>query len=77
MKKRTKFFDFVCFVLGPFVVVVSYRSGRDTINDLGIAIGVALICLGFLRVYWRKSTSPHREVKGEEKKQKDSLEGEG
>ena len=64
MKKRTKFFDFICFVLGPFVVVVSLFSfdyssltgGYYFTNEskIGIAIGIALICLGILRIYWRK-----------------------
>ena len=63
MKKGTKFFDFICFVLGPFIVVVSllsFEHGRRGFyfpgeSKIGIAIGIALICIGFLRAYWRKN----------------------
>jgi hypothetical protein len=49
MKKRTKIFDLICFVLGPFIVAV-YMNVQPVI----VGTGVALICLGFLRKHWAK-----------------------
>lgn len=82
MKKSTKFLDFICFVVGPLVSLLFLFSfkhyGRGVSGSLyypaesiiGIAIGVALVCLGFLRVYWRKNVLPNRDVEEEKNKER-------
>jgi len=69
MKKFiSRFFDIICFVIGPIMMVFhllsfDYQglvgSGPRTIyypdpSKLGIALGVALICIGILRKFWAK-----------------------
>ncbi len=70
MKKITKFFDVICFVVGPVIAIVSLLSfspalsGRSLLSNVGIhydeealagiAIGFILIFFGFVRAYWRK-----------------------
>ena len=62
MKKvLSKLFDIVCFVVGPVLVVSNFLgysqySSYDRLQDakIGIAIGVALICIGLLTKYWTK-----------------------
>lgn len=69
MKKSTKIVDIICFVIGPLLLVIflfgfEHRGliGSGYANPLyyplesriGIGIGVVLICIGFLRRYWRK-----------------------
>ena len=64
-----KMLDVICFVLGPLILIISIFSfdhkgliGMGGPNPIyysveslaGIGIGAALICIGFLRIYWRK-----------------------
>jgi hypothetical protein len=61
--------DFICFVVGPFFTTYYLfdfshgPAGRGPFyyyyrhnSQLGLALGVALICLGFLIRYLRKHT---------------------
>ena len=69
MKKFNKILDIICFVFGPLLLVISIFSfehegliGIGYSNPIyyplesrvGIGIGAALICIGFLRRNWRK-----------------------
>ena len=69
MKKVSKAFDVICFVIGPFITIVSLLGFRGSTlgfsgggvryyysleSKIGIGIGVALICVGGLRIYWQK-----------------------
>ncbi|MFH1825013.1 MAG: hypothetical protein ABH873_07310 [Candidatus Firestonebacteria bacterium] len=52
--------DVICFVIGPFLVLLampySHRSYRDDSDFTFLfALGVSLICLGFLRIYWNRN----------------------
>ena len=61
-----RLFDLLCFVLGPVLIVVglldfSYRRDSYYYSDdtaIVVAVGVALVCLGFLRRHWTRSGSP-------------------
>ena len=68
--RRKKFIDCILFVGAPFFLAIfltglsghwgNWDSGIGSIGwgmgeRLGIALGVALICFGFLRKYWEKS----------------------
>lgn len=79
-KNMKKFLDIIFFVVGPVLTVFflfSFISPRTGIlyypdeSKIGIAVGIALICIGFLRIYWRKNTTPNRKVEREEKKEND------
>lgn len=64
-----KFIDVVCFILGPFILVINivnfenddllygaiyyYHYSQST--RLAIGLGVALIAFGLLRIYWRRN----------------------
>ena len=53
-----KFLDVVCFLLGPFLAATGVASflpsyGSDE-RHFAFALGISLICFGFLRIYWRK-----------------------
>lgn len=76
MKRSTKFFDAICFGIGSFLTVfflfIFTLEGLiglgcysaiyyPLLQKLGIGVGVALICIGLLRKYWRKHTSPYKE----------------
>ena len=69
MNLLKKIFDIICFVFGPSLLIISIFSfkhkgliGTGYSNPIyypfeskvGIGIGVALICIGFLRRNWRK-----------------------
>ena len=68
-KFRQKIFDIICFVIGPLITVISFfsfesRGGIERFTSasyyfplgakIGIGIGVSLIFLGGLRIYWRR-----------------------
>jgi len=66
-----KILDVICFVFGPVLFIISifsfgYRglSGgglyypSDSI--FGIGLGTTLICIGFLRIYWRKNKNTNK-----------------
>lgn len=53
-----KAFDGLCLIGGPIVFAVSdfyYHHNHLYYKDLGMAIGIGLVLVGFLRVYWRRS----------------------
>jgi len=64
----TKCLDFLFFIAGPFIVVfnlLSFSSRRGSLDGpavyfysevakIGVCLGVALICFGFLRKYWNR-----------------------
>lgn len=67
MKKFSKLYDILCFVVGPILITFCIFGFRHRFSGLsgstgqiyypnetklGLAIGIALICIGFLRVYW-------------------------
>jgi hypothetical protein len=69
---KEKVYDIICFVVGPLITVFSIFSftGSQTLSlggshgayysqesKIGIGIGIALICMGFIRRYWRKKES--------------------
>ena len=68
MKIISQLFDVICFVIGPVMTVHYFLSdlvGRPwkffLLSDnskSGITIGIALIMIGILRVYWRKNKGP-------------------
>ena len=63
--------DILCFIIGPVLIVYNlfnFSSGRDFRSDpmpiyyyyniytrLLISLGVALVCWGFLRLYWKNN----------------------
>jgi hypothetical protein len=58
-KFLSRFFDIICFVIGPFIAVICFSyfyrpQPRYQYAGIGISIGVALICIGILRKYWAK-----------------------
>ncbi len=59
MKTWSKVLDLICFVVGPFITAICLsgyhpNSGWNNDNELGIAVGIALICFGLLRKYWAR-----------------------
>lgn len=62
----TKLIDIICFVIGPVVLVVNLISFENNMLAesliyypksvrAGIGLGVALIAIGFLMKYWKKT----------------------
>jgi hypothetical protein len=62
MKKRTKFMDSVCFVLGVFIITTAHEANY-LYNYEGEAmlmgVGFALVMWGLLRLYWRRERGNH------------------
>lgn len=81
VKKYSKIIDVICFVIGPFITVLSIFSFSPSHRGLGgsrggyysdeskigIGIGVALICIGILRKHWRKDTINQDKIEQENK----------
>ncbi len=67
-KKNIEVSEIACFVVGAFLVLLSLVSFESNtrggvsyyfpdLAKLGIAVGGALVCLGFLVRHWRKGKS--------------------
>ena len=54
-----KVLDFVCFVIGPSMFVANVldhdRNGYSSDARFFVGIGVGLVALGILRIYWAKT----------------------
>ncbi len=68
-KIKNKLVDILCFIIGPMIIAYNlfdFRFGQYLGHDafryyymedtqIFIALGVALVCWGFLRLYWKKN----------------------
>ncbi len=63
MKINNRIIDIFTFVVGPLITIISLLSWKMKYNrffyypaeaKVGIGVGIALICFGFLWRYWRK-----------------------
>ncbi len=66
---KKQLLDILCFIVGPMIIaynLLDFRFGQYLRHDafryyymddtqIFIAIGIALVCWGFLRMYWKKN----------------------